>query len=468
MLRRIIKREILENFMSVRFILLLLLCILLIPLGIYVNEKDYESRLAEYHQLSQKYREDLAKTTDIREIKPKGFEPPSPLGVFAKGLEETLPKYFTTSKFQGIQWGENSVSGDLMTSLFGKVDFLFIVKVILSLVAILFTFDAISGEKEKGTLKLTLSNPLPRDSLLLAKLAGGFITFLVPLIVAWLMGILVLSLLPFPLFEHHNFLRIVLMLATSIIYILIFFNLGLLVSSSVKSSMNSILILLSIWVILVQVIPGVSNLIAKRIKAVKSEQMLNIEKSLIVRDIELEKSRRLEEIRPTFTPQNLEQGRKEYQRYQQARAPIVKELQERQASQIVKLEGDYQRRRRVQESIAFNIARVSPASSLTYILTELADTGAGKRERFFTAARVYQEIATREVFSKFWTDIFPDGYRLMGWEQFDKDSLPAFAFKKQDLGQALESSWVDFLLLLVFNIILFMGAYASFLRSDIT
>ena len=64
-------------------------------------------------------------------------------------------------------------------SIYGALDLTFIVKIILSLFAILFTYDAIVGEKEKGTLKLTLSNNVPRDLLILGKVIGGFISLLI-------------------------------------------------------------------------------------------------------------------------------------------------------------------------------------------------------------------------------------------------------------------------------------------------
>jgi ABC-type transport system involved in multi-copper enzyme maturation permease subunit len=68
-------------------------------------------------------------------------------------------------------------------SVFGTLDLTFIVKIVLSLFAILFTYDAIVGEKEKGTLKLTLSNRVPRDRLILGKVIGGFVSLLIPLVI---------------------------------------------------------------------------------------------------------------------------------------------------------------------------------------------------------------------------------------------------------------------------------------------
>ena len=46
-------------------------------------------------------------------------------------------------------------------------------QVILGLLALLLTFDALSGERESGNLRLLLGNGLPRRTLLAGKLLGA-------------------------------------------------------------------------------------------------------------------------------------------------------------------------------------------------------------------------------------------------------------------------------------------------------
>ena len=57
-----------------------------------------------------------------------------------------------------------------------------------SLLAVLFAFDAICGEKERGTLKVMLSNAVPRDLIILSKGIGGYLCLIVPFLVALLAG----------------------------------------------------------------------------------------------------------------------------------------------------------------------------------------------------------------------------------------------------------------------------------------
>jgi ABC-type transport system involved in multi-copper enzyme maturation permease subunit len=53
----------------------------------------------------------------------------------------------------------------------------------------MFVFDAICGEKERGTLKVLLSNSVPRDLVLLGKWIGGYISLAIPFLIALLGGI---------------------------------------------------------------------------------------------------------------------------------------------------------------------------------------------------------------------------------------------------------------------------------------
>ncbi|HML83996.1 MAG TPA: ABC transporter permease subunit, partial [Bacteroidales bacterium] len=53
-----------------------------------------------------------------------------------------------------------------ISNLISPFDLITITGILLSLLAILFSYDSISGEREDGTLKLLLSNHLPRPLLL--------------------------------------------------------------------------------------------------------------------------------------------------------------------------------------------------------------------------------------------------------------------------------------------------------------
>ena len=72
------------------------------------------------------------------------------------------------------------------------VDWGNIISIVLSLVAILFTFDAISSEKEHGTLRLTLSNSISRGTVLVSKFFAALLTISIPFLIAALLNLFLL------------------------------------------------------------------------------------------------------------------------------------------------------------------------------------------------------------------------------------------------------------------------------------
>ena len=56
------------------------------------------------------------------------------------------------------------------------MDWGFIIGYVLSLIALLFTFDSISHEREQGTLRLMFANSIPRHTVLIGKFLGALIS----------------------------------------------------------------------------------------------------------------------------------------------------------------------------------------------------------------------------------------------------------------------------------------------------
>jgi ABC-type transport system involved in multi-copper enzyme maturation permease subunit len=76
-------------------------------------------------------------------------------------------------------------------SLFPAFNPLTFVTLVMSLMALVFSFDAVCGEKEQGTLKATLANPVPRGTLLAGKWLGGLAALLLPFVLGCLVTAIV-------------------------------------------------------------------------------------------------------------------------------------------------------------------------------------------------------------------------------------------------------------------------------------
>ena len=95
MLMTLIQKEIMHHILSVRFVALLLMCLLLVPLTLSINYRRYSQNLVDYQESIKR------EQTEAKDNPPNGSDPnaevsklflkPTPLGVFASGLEDALP-----------------------------------------------------------------------------------------------------------------------------------------------------------------------------------------------------------------------------------------------------------------------------------------------------------------------------------------------------------------------------------------
>jgi ABC-type transport system involved in multi-copper enzyme maturation permease subunit len=122
---------------------------------------------------------------------------PSPLSIYVNGVQDLIERTFWYQK--GMYEPIEASSGfklDIYRELFPVMDFAYIVKVVLSFIAMIVGFDLLCGEKLRGTLRLMVSNSVPRNIVILGKIIGNAITIAIPFILATLFYYIILQLMP--------------------------------------------------------------------------------------------------------------------------------------------------------------------------------------------------------------------------------------------------------------------------------
>jgi ABC-type transport system involved in multi-copper enzyme maturation permease subunit len=188
-------------------------------------------------------------------------------------VDNSLGRIAQISTFKDTRLDESRNTASPILAVFGEVDLTFVVKIVLSLFVIMLTYDAVSGEKERGTLKLMLANNLPRYKILLSKIIGGItvlaVTFLIPILI----GIAYLMLAQPDVikdFDDEAWIRLIFIALVYFLYLTAFVAIGLAVSSASHNSATSFIVLLMIWVLFVAIIPGLSMTAAERLRPAKS------------------------------------------------------------------------------------------------------------------------------------------------------------------------------------------------------
>jgi ABC-type transport system involved in multi-copper enzyme maturation permease subunit len=480
MLLTIVIREIFESIYNYRFLFFMIIGVTLIPIGIYVNEVNYSKRLGDYDE--QKRLENKALSSSQKwdvisgTVPIKGFLEPSPLVVFAQGLSGSLPQFYWF-KPGGYEKGAVPSSERSVPSELGKLDFAFMVQLVISLVVLIFGADVVSGEKELGTLRCILSNSVPRDTVLLGKLIGGYVAIWFPFALAFAAGIFVLSLTSSPLSETGIIMRILLIFVTSSLFVLVYFSIGVMVSSGTSRTRTSLIAVFIAWTFLQLIVPKVSGMIAALIYPIETETVVSMEKSLAMSALENEKSRVLgRQYQHIFgkdsvlssgngsSPNELE--------WNLFREKVIQDYKEKETMQSHSMDEAYERENGTQQNIEVGISLVSPSAAFDYLITDLCNTGISEKGKYVEAVRNYQQMLDRELFNlvERTTLMFPSGRSgaivLIG-DLPDLNSLPSFSVPEPGLSEIFGKNVGSFVSLAFWLIVPFVVAYRKFLRYDV-
>jgi ABC-type transport system involved in multi-copper enzyme maturation permease subunit len=409
----IARKEILANLLGYKFYVVVLLAAALIGTSLFIMTRDYKDRLDDYGLIRPKPGEPIA------------VNPPNPLAVFAKGLDESMARSFEVET-TGVTVRAGQKSANAVFAFFPTPDLLYVVRVVLSLVALLFGFDQVSREKEGGTLRLMLANPASRGAVLAGKWLGNFVSLAVPFLLVSAIGVAVISLDPAVRFSSGQTGRLALILALSLVYIAFFLSLGILVSALTRRASSSLVILLFAWTLLVFVLPNLGTLAARQLVDVPSVRALSEKRQRVwTREVLLG-------IR----------GEKDW-------AARVKTI----SAENDALEADYRVKFDRLVALSKNINRISPVASFVYAATEIAGTGIGEEGAF-----------KREVVR------YKDGLidRMLAAPDTGLADAPAFRYAYRPLGDVLAAGALfDIAWLAACGILFFALSYLAFIRYDV-
>ena len=464
MLGVIIKKEILETIISPKFVFTFLLCMVLILLSVLTGLGSYSAELEEYNAAVALNRRNLESQPNYSTLAGTGTKinrSPEVLSLIVTGVQEATGRVATVNIAYDPNLEDSKFSSNPVFAIFGALDLTFIVKIVLSLFAILFTYDSIVGERERGTLKLALSNPVPRDRLILGKAIGGFISLLIPLVIPVLLGLVIIVVYPNVAMGGEDWARLGLILLLFLLYLSVFFTLGLLVSSRSTYSSNSLLVLLLIWVTAAMIVPKASVMIASKLYPIPSVHEVTAEKDAFLQEIQAESPARvgewMEENPSDDSPEWQDKFRGFLEEFQQ-------ELTGRIDEKNAELEEAFQSKRRRQQNLALNISRISPASALMFGSMSLGRTGIHEQDRFLNSIKQYKPVFTRWVNVKMMRSLEFGSAQQPAPELSD---MPEHSFQSESLKESLSRVIPDFVVMASMILILFAAAYMSFLKYDV-
>jgi len=297
------RKEFLNNLVSARFVIGFLLCLVLIPFSILINVSRYREKTAQFRIDSGAAETSVREVRVYSKLRPEVVFAPEPLSVFNTGISDQVGnrvKVWLGDK-PLLAAGKTAAGDNPFLASFFSVDFADIAAIIFSLLALIFSYDAFSREKEDGTLKLGLSNSVSRSTILSGKVLGILLTLLPVLVFSFLMSAVLVLFSKDIAFSGVEWGRIALLFSASLLYLSVFVLIGLFVSARSKTSVTSLVLCLFLWVAFVFLIPTLSSNFAASFTRVQSKD--NLDRVLA----DLDKQRE-EKIRQGYKAQGLPEG----------------------------------------------------------------------------------------------------------------------------------------------------------------
>lgn len=275
MLTTLIRREILDNLMTFRFAAAFFIMLLLVVTIAAVLIKNYEQRLENYNTAVKMHQQQLhaRKTYSAGEIFVD--RPPNPLSIFNIGLDKRLGNTLQVHHgYIPTLWDATKHGSDNpFMSIFASIDIAFIFEVVLSLMALIFAYDALAGERERGTLRLVLAHSVSRGYILLAKYVSAILCLFLPMLLCIFLAIILLTGSPAYSLSTPDFLRIGGFVLTSLAYLSVFYLIGMFISAMIRRTSTALMLSLFVWGFMVLAYP---NMIIAAIQHPDAQQARSI------------------------------------------------------------------------------------------------------------------------------------------------------------------------------------------------
>jgi ABC-type transport system involved in multi-copper enzyme maturation permease subunit len=508
MIWHIIKRELFDHINSLRFILTVVILSILMVTNAVVHLRTHPERVRDYSENVTGSLNTLKSRADLYTLAQKGpgnlYKSPSSLAFIADGGDAYLPRNISNEgswSKSGPGWeaksnwwlsygSANPDAKDLRPQA-TKIDWVFIITYLLSFIPLLFTFDALSGERQQGTLRLCLANPISRPVLLIGKFLGTLITVLIPFVFAVLLNLTVISADTWTQLSAADWGRLGLILLIAFSYAGIFVGLGLMISAGTREPRVSLVILLLIWVATVVFMPStLGTLSTKWMPPLQTIDQFHASRDAALKQIDTDYNDRLNAVKGKKTPNllSLDELQKLFETDPEAaRAGAEKlmaawevegdeelalkaELINRDVDTRERFNREYLEAQIAQVQRARIVTRFSPAAIVQYALESMAGTGFNRHLQYLEHVHDYTrqfrqfivETDSADTQSRHLIGI-PEG---MSEAPIASEAIPKFE-DKIAFSDTLNTATLDLLLLVLMLGIFFLGAFLIFIRAEV-
>jgi ABC-type transport system involved in multi-copper enzyme maturation permease subunit len=406
MVGAVARKELFNHLASFRFWVGALLTLVLAASSTRVAAGDYNLRLNSYLDRVAGEQKALRGVSVYSYLQPLAVRPPEPLSVLDQGFDAHLGTDVVIHLFAIPFEAMGERRGNEFLAAIPSVDLTTVVSVVLGLLALLLTCDAVTSETEDGTLRAVFANGVSRRAVLAGKLAGGLLAISLPLAGGLAVSLAILRLLIRAPLTLDQWLRVAGMAGAYGAYLSLMLLLGLLISVAARSTSQALGISVLLWFVLTIVVPAASVAMASDL--VPSEEVKRSTENQIAELTAAHDRRLAEEFRRApllaavsgHTAMTFASGGHRAVRYRHGSAAYYDALARyfqfetasgvREAERVFELRQRYERRLRTGERLGTALAALSPAFLLGRLSESFSGTSIAEHDRFLASCRRYR------------------------------------------------------------------------------
>ncbi len=366
---------------------------------------------------------------------PELRRPLSSLGFIAGGHDRGMPNHAMVHR-QGITLEQKGDRNPLL--LRRDIDWAFILGFLGTLLALLLTHDSIAGEKEGGTLRQTLANPVPRHLLLLGKYGAALLSVSIPVLVGAALALLLMGLAGTIELSAGVWGAALVSLAAGVLCLSAAVWLGLFISCRTGNAALALMAGLVVWSVLAVFIPGSGSLAARHLAPAPSQSDLERDLQRIWRE-----------------------------RWDEDTDAMVARSRE-----------DHWQRNLGQMDVAPAVTHISAVTAYRYFAEAISSTGIVHYRDYLAQAEAYRRhfldyAAGLSFDDRHMYHIPETAEEVAARDAADaaaraaKEEAPRFQFLAPTLAERFAGAVDSVVVLLVYNLLFFLGAFYSFRRYDV-
>lgn len=282
MQKTIILNDIKQNIQSLKLQVTFVIMLVIFTVGSITYVFQYKDATEDYRDYSSKVIENMRKGADVnitRIAVEKNNQLFAPLnnGFIDDAKSQFTPNNILYSAYNVYDYSISRKSSNPYLYFSNDLNWGFILSILTSFSILLLSYDAISGEREQQTLKLILSNSVPRGVLLFGKYLSIIISSLLIVLPGLLISLVILLVSGILKMNTLQIFEIIGFLIAGILFIAAISAMGLFCSAISRSANISLLLCLTLWCVFHIFSPDLAVFSAENLFKIKNSKTIDAE-----------------------------------------------------------------------------------------------------------------------------------------------------------------------------------------------